>query len=221
MHASTGYSPFYLMYGRQVNLPVDLMYGSTPHEACTLGDYAHTLQNNLTEAYVLARRKGITEHNRQKALYDVKVHGAPYQVGDWVWLHSPAVPRGQCRKLHHPWTGPFKVIECIGECDYKIKSKNGKMIRVVHFDRLKPFVPGTRTETFLGPPPENPDENEALLEFAPVGSNIEVLDGIGEQVPQELLPHEEPAEDEAAHADQPAEVQHRYPQRTRRPPDRY
>ncbi|KAL5479408.1 hypothetical protein EMCRGX_G022928 [Ephydatia muelleri] len=220
VHASTGYSPFYLMYGRQVNLPVDLMYGSTPHEACTLGDYAHTLRNNLTEAYVLAQRKGITEHNRQKALYDVKVHGAQYQVGDWVWLHSPAVPRGQCRKIHHPWTGPFKVVECIGECDYKIKSKNGKMIRVVHFDRLKPFVPGTRTETVQGPPPENPDENEALLEFVPVGSNIEVYDGIGEQVPQELLPHEEPAEDEAAHADQPAEVQHN-PQRTRRPPDRY
>eukprot|EP00731_Ephydatia_muelleri_P002954 Em0001g2954a len=37
----------------------------------------------------------------------------------------------------------------------------------------------TRTETVQGPPPENPDENEALLEFAPVGSNIEVLDGIG------------------------------------------
>ena len=94
VHASTGYSPFYLMYGRQVNLPVDLMYGSTPHEACTLGDYAHTLRNNLTEAYVLARRKGITEHNRQKALYDVKVHGAPYQVGDWVWLHSLGVNVG-------------------------------------------------------------------------------------------------------------------------------
>ena len=124
VHASTGYSPFYLMYGCQVNLPVDLMYGSTPHKACTLGDYAHTLRNNLTEAYVLARRKGITEHNRQKALYDVKVHGAPYQVGDWVWLHSPAVPRGQCRKLHHPWTGPFKVVECIGECDYKQEWKN-------------------------------------------------------------------------------------------------
>ena len=42
----------------------------------------YTLQNILTEAYVLARRKGITEHNRQKALYNVKVHGAPYQVGD-------------------------------------------------------------------------------------------------------------------------------------------
>ena len=131
-------------------------------------------------------------------MYDVKVHGAPYQVGDWVWLHSPAVLRGQCRKLHHPWTGPFKVVECIGECYYRIKSKNGKIITVVHFDRLKSFVSGTRNETYQGTPPDNPDENEAPLEFAPVGSNIEVLDGIGEQEPQELVPLKEPAKVEAA-----------------------
>ena len=72
---------------------------------------------------MLARQNGINEDKRQKALYDVKVHGAPYQVGDLVWLHIPAVPQGQCRKLHHR---PFKVM--IENATYKIKSKNGKVM---------------------------------------------------------------------------------------------
>ena len=31
-------------------------------------------------------------------------------MGDLVWLHSPVVPRGSSRKLHHPWTGPYKIV---------------------------------------------------------------------------------------------------------------
>ena len=30
-------------------------------------------------------------------------------AGDLVWLHHPAVPRGKSRKLHRPWTGPYRV----------------------------------------------------------------------------------------------------------------
>ena len=94
------------MYSHQVKLPVDLMYGSTPHQVNhSLSDYAYKLCNDFKEAYVLAQQNGINEQN---ALYNVKVHGAPYQVGDLAWLHTPAVPRGQCRKLHHTWTGPLK-----------------------------------------------------------------------------------------------------------------
>ena len=59
-----------------------------------------------------------------------KVHGKSYNVGDMVWLHSTVVPRGKSRKLHHPWKGPFEIVEAIGESDYRIKAQKGKRTHV-------------------------------------------------------------------------------------------
>ena len=48
--------------------------------------------------------------DREKELYDRKVHGKPLEIGDLVWLHCPAVPRGHSKKLHRPWSGPHRVV---------------------------------------------------------------------------------------------------------------
>ena len=78
------------------------------------------------------------QQQRQKDLYDKRAHGKPYIIGDYVWLHSPVVPRGGSRKLHHPWTGPYKVITKLSDVTYRIQSLDKKRLRkVVHFDRLK------------------------------------------------------------------------------------
>ena len=79
--------------------------------------------------------------SEKKGAHDDRVHGKPFSPGDLVWLHSPAVSRGRSRKLHHPWKGPLKVVERLGESNYKIKSLQGrKKTQIVHFDRLKPCV---------------------------------------------------------------------------------
>ena len=81
---------------------------------------------------------------RQKQFYDHKIHGKPYDVGDLVWLFSPAVPPSQYKKLHHPWSGPFEIVKCLTDATYRIANQAAKLQRfVVHFDRLKPCVPGT------------------------------------------------------------------------------
>ena len=146
VHSSTGYSPFFLMFGQQVKLPVDLMYGTGEVAEVPIPMYVQRLKVALREAYALVRNKCATEHRRQKGIYDEKIHGNPFNSGDLVWLHSPAVPRGQSRKLHRPWKGPFKVEERIGDSTYKIKGLRSKKHQVEHFDRLKPCPPNVRNE---------------------------------------------------------------------------
>ena len=70
----------------------------------------------------LVRRTVSNEQQRQKDFYNVKVHGDPYQKGDLVWLHTPVVKNlGASRKLHHPWTGHFKVVKRISKSTYHIQ----------------------------------------------------------------------------------------------------
>ena len=99
---STGFTLFYLMFGRQARIPLDLMYQTPVTEARNTSQYVWTLRKSLQDAYALVRENLQAASFRQKELYDEKIHGKPYNVGDLVWLHNPAVPRGQARKLYCP-----------------------------------------------------------------------------------------------------------------------
>ena len=77
------------------------------------------------------------------------MHGAPFEVGDLVWLWHPAIPRKYryCAKFHRVWQGPHVIVKRISDSTYRIQShKNKRLRQVVHFDCLKPCNPGIRIE---------------------------------------------------------------------------
>ena len=85
-------------------------------------------------------------------MYRKKVHGDQFDQGDLVWLHNPVVPRGQSRKLHCPWTGPFKVVKRLSDAVYRIQDTRPKQKRsriVVHYDRLKPCASNAEPQSEL------------------------------------------------------------------------
>ena len=148
VHQTTGYSPFFLMFGRQVRIRVDVMYGTPTPQGSTVPQYVADLRSSLSAAYEHVRERMGCKLDHQKELYDRKVHGQPFKPGELVWLHSPAVPRGQSKKLHRPWTGPYRIVAKLSDAVYRIQHSQARRKRlVVHFDWLKPCQQGVRLPT--------------------------------------------------------------------------
>lgn len=105
VQATTGYTPFFFMFGCQACIPADVMFSTDKPPDVTPAEHASALRTNLEDAFRRVRSNTGASQQWQKGFYDCNVHVKPFAVGEDMWLHLPAVPRGRSRKLHHPWTG--------------------------------------------------------------------------------------------------------------------
>ena len=142
IHETTKATPFSVMFGREVQLPIDIMFGKPLGVTTTSTlEYARALEQRLVAAYEHVREHLGIEQRRHKQPYDRKVEGKPYKEGDSVWLYCPAVPQGHSKKLHACWKGPYTVAKVYEKGVYQIKwNLPSHKQQVVHFDRLKPYL---------------------------------------------------------------------------------
>ena len=204
------------MFGRQPRLPVDLGYHVEGNSPVSTNEYAAHVVGKLDRAFERVRHTMSSTQDRQKALYNRKVHGDPCNVGDHVFLFSPAVKPGQSRKLHHPWIGPYWVTKQLSEVTYRIQRVDGSRSRqrlVVHFDRLRPSPSPEPTESHVYSPGPTPDHIDLMQN--PVGEPVPSWQAQLVDTPDEQPPPTSPG------ATDNVPLTPRYPTRDRRPPDRY
>lgn len=145
VHESTGVSPNLLMLGRELEVPLDVITEAPPDAPLLKTDYAQAVQKRLASAHDLARRHLNKAAIRQKRNYDKRLAGRPFTIGDSVWLHNVRRKKGRNAKLDCPWEGPYLVISVLSDVVYRIQKSRKAKPKVVHSDRLKPY---------LGPPLE-------------------------------------------------------------------
>ena len=70
-HESTKYSPNYLMFGREVRAPADLVFGTQAEQAPTsYDDYTAAMESRMRQAYELVRQELGVKAERMKRHYD-------------------------------------------------------------------------------------------------------------------------------------------------------
>uniref|UniRef100_A0A671VNU5 Integrase catalytic domain-containing protein n=1 Tax=Sparus aurata TaxID=8175 RepID=A0A671VNU5_SPAAU len=114
VHASTGYTPFYLVHGREARVPVDVLVPSQRGRwgvFSSQGDYVTSLVEKLETAFGAARRSSTCAREKQKLYHDGTARHRPYAVGDLVWLRNPTEDR---MKLAPHWKGPFRILAVLG-----------------------------------------------------------------------------------------------------------
>jgi len=138
---STGYSPFYLLFGRSPRLPVDLIFGPSLEEASiTHTEYVDKWKFAMKEAYSLVLKNTSKSATSGKQQYDRKVRFSKLQPGDRVLVRNLS-ERGGPGKLRSYWEQQIHVvIEQRGDLPiYKVNPEGqpGRS-RVLHRNLLLP-----------------------------------------------------------------------------------
>ena len=149
VHTSTGYSPNFLIFGRENRAPIDLVLGIPKAEEEYFGStdpWVYRQQKIQQEAYALARENLQCHAERNKDFYDVRVKPAEFQVGQWVYMYTPRRRQNLSPKWMLSYEGPYLLVQKMGPVNVRIqKSPRAKSI-IVHIDKIKKV---------LGPTPES------------------------------------------------------------------
>ena len=109
-HATTGYSPFYLMFGRHPKLPVDMLFGL--QEESEEETWVTLHQKRLQDAYAVVNQRLKQAATARKQIFDRKARDLPIAVGTEVYLRN------------HP-PGRNKIQDAFRDCVYRVVRRHG------------------------------------------------------------------------------------------------
>ena len=139
VHDTIGQTPARIVFGRELRLPCDLLFGSPLVQELETGDYVNKLRTNLLKTHAMVRERLYAAGKRMKTRYDAKANMAGFEVGDAVWLYNPKRKRGRSPKLSPAWEGPYIIVTRINDVVYRIQKTKKSKMKVVHVNRLKPY----------------------------------------------------------------------------------
>ena len=109
-HESTGYSPFFLLFGRHPRLPIDLMFGiESQANLENHSRYVAKWRKAMTEAYELAGKKSSKVGTRAKQRYDRFARSSVLVPGDRVLVRNLS-ERGGPGKLRSHWEDKIHIV---------------------------------------------------------------------------------------------------------------
>ena len=150
-HDSTKFTPFYLMFGREPRLPIDILFGldhGSSSDVASVDEvqFISKLREQLEYAYSLVSSNQSSASLKGKVQFDKKVRGSVPEIGDRVLLRNVGL-RGK-QKLADRWDEHTYIV--VGQPDkdlpvYSIRREGSReKEKVVHRNLLLPLGPSRK-----------------------------------------------------------------------------
>lgn len=150
INQTTGETPAFLMFGRDLRGPLDLITGpltqeppTTTFEQKQIKEYKTQMINNLRCAYNFVIEHNEIEKINQKLKYDKHTSHRQFQINDLVWVAIPPCHIGDTSfsgKLQPRYQGPCRLTKQLSPTTFIVKRLNDNVdLGAVNCDRLKRY----------------------------------------------------------------------------------
>ena len=133
IHATTGFIPYELAYGRKQRSPFDFVIQPVPPD--DPDQFYERLQKTRKIILQQAQHNIRHQHQLTQQRYNKHRKDISYNVNDSVFLKV----YGNRTKLDQRWIGPCKIVKTIGKQNYLVENFDGK-VTSAHVNQLRPVI---------------------------------------------------------------------------------
>ena len=136
VHASTNQTPFYMMYLRESNMPIDLKFPIPSSHYMESPDYVTLMLERLQKVWTQAGLQLKFQQEQYKEQYDKNAKSHVIKPGDKIMLSTPLTKKGLSNKLNRPFKGPYDVLN-VTDNNIQITKKRNKSPITVSVNRCR------------------------------------------------------------------------------------
>ena len=144
---STGFSPFELLYGREIRGPLDVLKEEWETKSNKESVISHIMlmRERLESTSNLVQRNMKQAQAQQKRWYDCTARQRVLQEGEKVLVLLPT----STSKLLAQWQGPYTIVKRVGKVNYMVDmADRRKRRRIFHVNMLRKWNVPTSTNYF-------------------------------------------------------------------------
>lgn len=138
---TTGDSPFYLIYGREPRLPIDISLIPPEDPSSSIAEHRTRIVKQIELSHDIARQNIQRAQQKMKEYYDRNAAHPTFEIGERVWVFTPKTKKGLSKKLMHIWYGPYRIVNQLSPVHYTLRTCDNKRVSTsVHANHMKRYL---------------------------------------------------------------------------------
>ncbi|CAG2211387.1 unnamed protein product [Mytilus edulis] len=174
---STEFSPFHLLFGREMNLPFDTSVTPKQNLSSDAKLQMEEVLSNLKITQDLATKNMLEKQLKSKERYDRNSKIPQFKVRDLVLLRQHVVPVGRSPKLVDKYKGPYYITELGPKYTYKLRMCSTNK-------EVKSMINAKEIILYKDPRDHQLQPNEVVQNQANDADRVDQHDQSDENVPQ-------------------------------------